>query len=150
MKGSIVILRTVSVEKMSPVLDVCRERWPSAPLWVVSSPSRFDEMKRDVRVDRAISYRGQSGFSCPVTLETGLSVAAVVVPTANENGSGYGNVLGAALGVEASEYYLCSRCRKLRSLGRTGFVLRARAERTLGFLASTVSGYWAERTLEAE
>lgn len=148
MSSPIVIFRTVSVEKMSPVLNACQERWLDHPIWIVTSRNRVEEMERDVRVERSIPFDGAMGFERPFSLDA--KAEAVVVPTANKWATGYGNVLNAALGVDASTYYICSRCRTLLAFGKSGFMWRARRERFLIGLARVFSGFWAERILERD
>lgn len=145
MKRPIIVFRTVSVEKMSPVLEACAARWATSPIWVVSNAGRADEMRNDKRVSEVIVI--QSGdFSSPVEVDT--LAEAVVVPVANEGGSGYGNVLAASLAISAERFFICSRCRALSELGRAGFSSKARLERFCGWGARLFAGYWAERILE--
>lgn len=146
MRRPVVILRTVSVEKMSPVLEACAARWASSPIWVVSNAGRADEMRNDKRVTEVIVI--QTGdFSSPVSVDT--LAEAVVVPVANEGGSGYGNVLAVSLAISAKSFFICSRCRVLFELGRGGFASKARLERFWGWGARLFAGFWADRILDS-
>ena len=94
MNLSVLIVRTVSVEKLSGVLDACTASWPGHPLVVVSSPGREGELHADSRIAEVVTYAiGPAGFSTPITYPARL--AAVVVPVANRGGSGYANVMRA-------------------------------------------------------
>lgn len=147
MSKPVVIIRTVSVEKMSSVLDACKARWGDSPLWVVSSTGRVEEMRRDIRVTRVLSHDGGvEGFQKPVIVEYKFS--SVVVPVSNEGGSGYGNVFRAASALESGDYFMCSRCRKLKLLGKSGFKWRARLESYLGLFARFFGEFWAESILD--
>ena len=62
-KPTVLILRTVSVEKLDGVLVACAERWPAARLLVLSNPGRKAELETDPRVAEVISVDlGPAGF----------------------------------------------------------------------------------------
>jgi len=139
MSAPVVIFRTVSVEKMSPVLDACGAKWQGHPLWVVSSPSRVGELNLDGRVDRVLKYEGvAAGFDRP--LKQDLKAVAVVVPVANKGGSGYGNVLRVAAGIRSTSFCLCSRCRLIEESGRIEFLRKALLEAALRFVSRWIAG----------
>lgn len=124
---SILIFRTVNVERMAGVVGACRTRWPSASLVVLSSPNRRAEMLADPRVAEVLDLPfGPDGF--PPRVDLGRRVDAVVVPLGNQRGSGYGNVLDAA-----------RRC-----VARDCFVMPYAASLT------RVSRWWLWRTVAAE
>lgn len=147
MSKPIIVIRTVSVEKMSPVLEACHRNWNGHDIWVVSNLGRAEEMRRDLRVARVIENR-PGDYSRPLKMDTVFE--AVVVPVANEGGSGYGNVFGAVLGMSSSSYWLCSRCRQLIPVSRGWFRYRKWMEVSLGRVARFFGDYWSDRILEKE
>lgn len=149
MKRPILIVRTVSIEKLASVLQLCALRWPGHPLWVVTSPSRAGEVSRFELVARVVSYDGGSGgFSDPIAVDE--PVACVVVPVANEGGSGYGNVLRACRRTKTERFALSPRCLRLKPLSRFRFALKWRLELGFSRFARFFAGYWAKRLLERE
>lgn len=114
---AVLILRTVSVEKLDGVLSACRAQWPDARLVVVSNASRRAEILADARVSEviAVDLDGE-GFSRPLALTPAF--AAVVVPVGNRTGAGYANVLRAATGCNAREFYVASYAVTLRRRSR--------------------------------
>lgn len=138
----VLIIRTVSVEKLSPVLDACRARWPENPLIIVTSPARGSELRTDPRITEIIPYpTGASGFEEPIRSEHALE--AVVVPVANRSGSGYANVMRACRRLNARSWYLASYSRELRALSRQAWSCRWRVELGLQTTARWIGWLWA-------
>ncbi len=142
MNAPILIVRTVSVEKLSAVLEACRTRWPEHPLVVVTNPGRVGELRTDPRIAevRALAV-GSGGFGEAITYPERL--AAVVVPVGNRNGSGYANVLRACRTLRADGWFLASYAQTLRPLTRWGWSWRWRLELGLGYPARWLGGCWA-------
>jgi hypothetical protein len=127
MKAPILIVRTVSVEKLSPVLDACRVRWPEHPLLVVTNVARGSELRSDTRIAEIIPYAtGAAGFVSPIVCEHALE--AVVVPVGNRGGSGYANVLRACRALRARTWFLASYSRMLVQLSSAAWAWRWRRE----------------------
>lgn len=142
MKRSILIVRTVSVEKLSPVLDACVARWPEHPLVVVTSPGREGELRLDPRIAAIVPYAMvAAGFSAPI--EYASPVEAVVVPVANRGGSGYANVLRACRRLRATSWFLASYSRTLTPVSRCGWAWRWRSELALGYPARWLGCIWS-------
>ena len=112
MKQPVLVVRCVSVEKLSPVLDLCRTRWPCHRLEVCTSPNRVGELATDPRIDliRTINV-GVNGIRDP--LPWSQSYESVVIPVGNRYGLGYGNVLRSVRRVETKAFYLAPYCGKL-------------------------------------
>jgi hypothetical protein len=142
MKAPILIVRTVSVEKLSPVLDACRARWPQHPLLVVSSPARGSELRADLRIAEIIPYEtGATGFVAPIACEHALE--AVVVPVGNRGGSGYANVLRACRELRTQRWFLAAYSRDLTELTPSAWRARWRTELALQAPASWLARIWA-------
>lgn len=142
MNAPVLIVRTVSVEKLSPVLDACAARWPGHPLVVVTSAGRGAELRLDPRVADIVPYVvGPGGFDAPI--DHAGPLAAVVVPVANRRGSGYANVLRSCRGLRPAEWVLASYARDLRPVSRVGWAWRWRSELTLGAVARVLGRAWA-------
>jgi hypothetical protein len=151
MNVPILIVRTVSVETLSPVLDACAARWPGHPLIVVSSPGRSSELRTDPRVTEIIPYAtGAEGFAAPIVCEHALE--AVVVPVANRGGSGYANVMRACRALDTRTWWVASYARELLELSPAAWSRRWRVEamltRTSRVLAHAWGG-WIRVTLKS-
>jgi hypothetical protein len=141
MKAPVLVVRTVSVEKLSPVLDACRAHWPGHPLIVVTSPARGSELRTDPRITEIIPYAtGAEGFVAPIRSEHALE--AVVIPVANRGGSGYGNVLRACRDLAAQRWFLASYSRELTELTRAGWTRRWCVEALLAIPARLLGRLW--------
>lgn len=145
----ILIVRTVSVEKLSPVLDACRSHWPENPLIVVTSPARGSELRTDPRITEIIPYStGTSGFEEPIRCEHALE--AVVVPVANRGGSGYANVLRACRRLNARTWFLASHARELTELSPATWSRCWRTELALAVPARLLATVWRSWMLGRE
>lgn len=137
----ILIVRTVSVEKLAPVLDACAARWPGHPLLVVTSPARGSELRLDPRITEIVPYAtGAAGFEEAIICEH--QIEAVVVPVANRGGSGYANVMRACRGLDARRWFLASYARNLTELTRAAWNRRWRCERLLEHPARWLAAVW--------
>lgn len=137
----ILVVRTVSVEKLSPVLDACRTRWPDRPILVVTNPTRGSELRTDARITEIIPYdTGAAGFVAPIRCEHALE--AVVVPVANRGGSGYANVMRACRRLDARSWFLASYSRELQELSRRRWSWRWRTELGLAVPCRWLSRIW--------
>lgn len=142
MKAPILIVRTVSVEKLAPVLDACRARWPHHPLIVVTSPARGSELRTDPRIAEIIPYAtGAAGFVAPIRCDHVLE--AVVVPVGNRGGSGYANVLRASRELRARTWFLASFSRDLQELSAAAWRWRWQREVLLQIPAHWLGSLWA-------
>ncbi len=142
MKAAILIVRTVSVEKLSAVLEACRSRWPDPPLVVVTNPGRSAELRADLRIAEVVPCAtGADGFGEMITYPGRL--AAVVVPVVNRGGSGYANVLRACRNLRPANRYLASYGRNLIAVTRLGWALRWRTVIMLGYPARGIGWLWA-------
>ena len=127
---TVLILRTISVEKLDGVLNACRDTWPEAKLVVLTNPGRKAELEADARIAEVLTVDlGASGFDR--RLRVGKSFDTVVVPIGNRNGSGYANVLQAARQVRASHYYVAAYARDLRPMSRMRLTFLAAWENTI-------------------
>jgi len=141
MKLPILIIRTVSVEKLAPVLDACAARWPGHPLMVVTSPARGSELRTDPRITEIVPYAtGATGFEQPITCDHELE--AVVVPVANRGGSGYANVMRACRGLRTQTWFLASYSRELTALSRTAWNRRSGMELALQCISNVLGVLW--------
>ena len=137
----ILIVRTVSVEKLSPVLDACGARWPEHALIVVTSPARGSELRTDPRITEIIPYStGTEGFVAPIPCEH--AIEAVVVPVANHGGSGYANVMRACRGLDTRSWFLASYARNLQQFTPTGWTRRWKNELLLAMPARWLGRLW--------
>lgn len=131
---TVLVFRTVSIERMDAVLTACRLQWPDTPLAVLSSPGRRAELLADPRVAEVISAEiGADGF--PPRLRLDRAFAAVVVPLGNRHGTGYANVLSAARRCRASSRFLAAYGCELHRVTRLGLWRRVALETTLLVLA---------------
>jgi len=142
MKLPVLIVRSVSVEMLTAVLDACAARWPGHPILVVTNPARGSELRADPRIDEIIVYTmGVVGFSaligCPHALES------VVVPVANYSGSGYANVMRAARNLHTRSWFIASHARQLRELNERQWTRRWRTELMLEPLARSLGRLWS-------
>jgi hypothetical protein len=136
---SVLILRTVSVEKLDGVLAACRERWPAARLVVLTNPGRQAELEADERIAEVVPHAlGPVGFDRSVRLARRFDI--VVVPVGNRGGSGYANVICAALNCPAREYFLAAHARDLRAVPRWRLRLSVAGESLL--LALSLPPAW--------
>ena len=141
MIAPILIIRTVSIEKLSSVIDACHTRWPGHPIVVVSNPGRIGELRLDPRIEDIIPYfMGLKGFDKPILISTKFE--AVVVPIANRRGSGYANVLRACRKLKASTWFLASYSRQLKSISRFKLSLFWRTELALGYFTHWLGRIW--------
>ena len=125
MKLPILIVRTVSVEKLSSVFDSCAMRWPRHPVLVVTSPTRYDELRADSRISEIVLYATRTtGFSEPIACDRELE--AVIVPVANRGGTGYANVMRACQNLNTRSWFLASSCRDFTELTRGAWARRWR------------------------
>ncbi len=146
MKKPILIVRTVSVEKISEALDLCLEKWPGHPLIVATTANRSKELANDNRIDRLeIVDTGPRGYDRIFHLEEHLE--AVVFPIGNKNGSGYGNVFRAFSSLCARNFYMSPYCRDFRSMGRLRLKLKYGTELALEELLSVFGRIWAQRLI---
>jgi hypothetical protein len=125
MKAPILVVRTVSVEKFSPVLDACHTRWPHHPLLVVTNSTRGSEL------------RMVTPIPCDHALE------AVVVPVGNRGGSGYANVMRACRDLRARTWFLAAYSRELNELTAQQWTRRWRTEFALQVPARWLAWGWA-------
>lgn len=143
MNAPILVVRTVSVEKLSPVLDACRTRWPHSPIFVVTNPARGSELRTDTRIAEIIPYAtGAEGFVTPITCDHTLE--AVVVPVGNRGGSGYANVMRACRALRARTWFLASYSRELTELRNAQWAWRWRREFLLQVPARALAWLWAK------
>ena len=127
---SILIVRTISVEKLSPLLDLCRQRWPEHPLWLVSSPNRVKELEDDARIGKVIPRTlGPGGFEQPFVIED--TPKAVIFPLGNRRGGGYGNVFAAFVGLRTGQFFLAPYGRELRPVSPIVLKVKCLIERVL-------------------
>ena len=121
MNPNIIIVRTVSIERLSQVLDCCRMARPEGRFRVVTSPNRVHELESDPRIAGVLPVQlGGNGFEKPIDL-TG-EVEATVFPVGNLSGAGYANVFAAFLKIKTRRLYLSPRCTTLVEMSR--FALR--------------------------
>jgi hypothetical protein len=143
MNAPILIVRTVSVEKLSPVLDACRARWPHHPLLVVTNAARGSELRTDARIAEIIPYAtGAEGFVAPIPCDHELE--AVVVPVGNRGGSGYANVLRACRALRTRTWFLASYSRDLLELSAGAWAWHCRRESWLQPPARWLAWLWAK------
>lgn len=146
MKHPVLIVRTVSVEKLAPVLTTCAKKWPQHPLVVVSSPARGSELQTDPRITEIIPYAtAAEGFIHPIQCEHALE--AVVVPVANRGGSGYANVMRACQHLQTRRWFLASFAQELQELAPFTWKRRWRTESVLlvpARLAAAAWRYWIQ------
>lgn len=143
MSRPILIIRTVSVEKLSTVLDSCRRRWPENPIEVLTSPGREGELSLDGRLSRVIVQTASDGFSSPVHYDG--EVEALVIPVANRSGSGYANVLLACRFVRADSRFIASYARELKQVSSVSWSLRWRWETFVGTFSRVIARIWSRR-----
>lgn len=142
MNAPILIVRTVSVEKLSPVLDACRARWPQHPLLVVTNAVRGSELRSDSRIAEIIPYAtGAEGFVASIPCDHALE--AVVVPIGNHGGSGYANVLRACRDLRSRTWFLAAYSRELNELSARQWNRRWRRELALQIPARWLGACWA-------
>lgn len=135
---SILIFRTVSIERMDAVLAACRFQWPDTPIAVLSTPGRRAELLADPRVNEVIPLEiGTDGFPPHVPLVR--SFAAVVVPLCNRHGTGYANVLSAARRCRARRRFLAAYGSELREVSRGTLWRRVAVETALLALARPIA-----------
>jgi hypothetical protein len=116
-RESVLIFRTVNVEKMALVLAACCARWPAAAIVVLSSPNRRAELAADPRIAEVVDVPiGPDGF--PPRLPMDRRFDAVVVPIGNRGGSGYANALKAARRCAADEYFVMPYASSLQRISR--------------------------------
>lgn len=141
MNAPVLIVRTVSVEKLATVISACTTRWPGHPLWVVSNSGRSVELRADPQIARVVPYEmGPGGFTAPIKCAHPL--VALVVPVANRTGSGYANVLRASTTLRAQTRYIASYARDLRARGPLWWACHWRAELALQWLAYRLGHLW--------
>ena len=144
MNRHVLVVRTVSVEKLSGVLDSCRLRWPENPIAVLTNPGREGELSLDERIDRVVSQpASSSGFSSPV--QYGGEVEALVVPVANRFGSGYANVLKACRFIPANARFIASYAHELQEVSPLLWSFRWRWESVLQKPSGAIARIWSRR-----
>ncbi len=141
---SILIVRTVSVEKLSPLLDLCRQRWPEHPIWLISSPNRVKELEDDARINKVIAHSlGPGGFEQPFAIEDTLE--AVVFPLGNRRGGGYGNVFATFGSLRPGQYFLAPYGRELRPVSPIVLKVKYLIERGLQIVLDPLGKLTARR-----
>ena len=146
MKNPVLILRTVSVEKLSSALDLAGDRWPGHPLAVATSVNRLTELSDDPRIDRLYAIEtGTGGFERPLKLEE--TFEAIVFPLGNAHGSGYGNVFRACRRLSAKSFYISPYCRELRYAGFFRLKLKYLIENILENVLAVVGRFGAWRLM---
>ncbi len=128
MSDRILVVRTLNIEEMGPLLDSCSARWPRARMCILTSPNRRAELSSDPRVDEVMDYETTaSGFRA--SWNDGRSYLALVIPTRNSEGWGYGNVWEAISCVNAESYWVAAWGRELHAVSLRRMLWRARIER---------------------
>ncbi|BET66029.1 hypothetical protein ASA1KI_09470 [Opitutales bacterium ASA1] len=141
MKAPVLVVRTVSVEKLAAVLDACRARWPDRPILVVTNPARATELRDDPRIHAVVPHdTTDDGFTRPIAYDHPLE--AVVVPVANRGGSGYANVLRACRDLDARSWFLASGASTLTGLSRGRWAWKWRSELLLERLVGSPARLW--------
>jgi hypothetical protein len=127
MKLPVLIVRTVSVEKLSGVLDACHQRWPNNPISVLTGAGREGELALDPRIDRVITLpQSTRGFS--TLFDHDDEVESLVIPVAHRSGSGYANVLKACRTIRARKRFIASYSRELQEISPLRWSIRWRWE----------------------
>lgn len=140
----ILIVRTVSVEKLSLLLDLCRQRWPEHPIWLVSSPNRVKELEDDARISKVIAHSlGPSGFDQPFVIED--TPEAVVFPLGNRRGGGYGNVFATFGSLKPGQFFLAPFGRELRPVSPLVLKVKYLIERGLHIVLDPLGKLTARR-----
>lgn len=143
----ILIVRTVSLEKLSFVLDLCRERWPQHPIHIISSENRLAELQNDARITETHTYKmGKTGFDHP--FDYSERAAALIIPIANQRGSGYGNVFKAFSSVKADAIFLAAHCKKLSKSTPYSLKLKYLFEQGARALSRPLAHCWAKSLLK--
>ncbi len=145
-KKAVLIIRTVSVEKLSKALDLAGERWPDHPLAVASSINRLNELSDEPRIDHLYGIEtGTGGFEVPLVLDE--TFEAIVFPVGNAHGSGYGNVFWACRSLSAKSLYISSYCQDLRVIGAFRLKLKCLIEKFLEDILTVIGAIGARRLI---
>lgn len=144
----VIILRTVSVEKLSTVLDLCNARWPNHALHVLTSANRAGELKQDHRVSRVTAYPNEdAGFASLLTRIQGPATS-IVIPIGNQTGCGYGNVFQAIPWLITQHYFLAPYCQSLIKTTRLQLNLKSKTEQWLTQVCHPLSQFLTKRILK--
>ena len=128
MSERVLIVRTISVEELGPLVEICRSTWRGANICVLTSPNRHREVAGIAGVDETIDYlEATGGFGMP--WNDGRAYRALVIPVRNGSGWGYANVARALSTVNAASVRIAQWGRALKPVTLTGLELRSRVER---------------------
>lgn len=129
-KKPILVVRSVSLEKLSAVLNACIYKWPEHPVYVVSSLNRIAELELDDRVNKALACEvGAEGFRKPFAWDEPLE--AVVFPIGNRSGGGYANVFKAFSQLKTKAFYCAAFCQELYPMSTFRLLLKCAVELSL-------------------
>lgn len=136
--NDILVFRTVSIEKMDMVLDICHFYFSDARLVVLSSLNRRFELIDDSRVAEVITINtGAKGF--PAKMQLSRIFRAVVIPLGNHRGAGYSNVFSAAASCLSNEFYTMPYADCLNRTSSLNLRFRRLLEKCLFFLAFPIA-----------
>lgn len=144
----ILILRTVSIEKLSPVLDLCQDKWPGHPLYVATSENRVGELKTDPRIENVFPYQHDwADLKESSLIEE--NIHCVVIPIGNQRGSGYANVFESALALPTSHISLAPYCQSLLSISSKNMLIKCKLEQILAKVCAPLSIFITNQILKS-
>lgn len=136
--NTVFIARSVSVEQMDRVLDVCSERWPDKDLVVITNSNRHAEMVADPRVANAIAPT-ELVHDFEGVWRTDRQAETIVVPVGNSSGVGYVNVFRFLSRIRARDWYVVEQTEVLKQLDKNQILRQIRWERVVRVACSPIS-----------
>ena len=120
----VLIVRSVSIEKISVVIDLCQHKWPGNPVYIVTAGAgRKHECLADSRVCEVLVHNSLDGAYAG-RFESVLNFEAIVFPVENGSGVGYANIFKCFSFVNTQGYYLSEFCSNLKTMSKLRLKLK--------------------------
>lgn len=147
MKRPILIIRTVSIEKLSQVIASCKEQWPFHPVWVLTLPGREGELEVDSRINRVIVFPSETG-EFQGYYETPDYFEVLAIPTVNHSGWGYANVYRALSTIHTRQVFRVAYCKRWIRTSYFRLMARCLWEMSWGYICSPVGRLLGKRWVQ--
>lgn len=123
----VLIIRSVSFQQLDKNLAAVRNYFPDAELHLLTHSHGLKRAETYEELSRIIDYGSRKNFSArhmPSSILKGQKYDAVVVPATNKTGTGFLNVLGAALKTGAEKIYMCNLVSEIWEVKRRTIISR--------------------------
>lgn len=148
MPSTTVIFRTVSIEKLSSVLDLCQQQWADSRIIVISSQNRIAELECDDRVAQALPLSDQQPYFATALRALNRQVENLVIPTGNQGGAGYENIFQGLNSGLARACYLAPYCRSLQPVSYIHLRIKVGINQAATLVTYPLAALWARQMIK--